>query len=244
MYTATSEKASRHFENPCTLSVCLALIAEIDTLRTLTYLKKSYLVFKSGFHFCSLLGKYLLYCYLHVFIQSTKNMILFDYFVCFSWLWRLQSLWFAGVSSEVCAVSYRKQFYLFLTLQLKVNVFRHVFMNAQCNLCFPISLQGWIQDERVLEEATQKVALLYQNYRWETFRCSSAWFFFFPSVEKKTCLSFSTQPPPSYLLRLTYTVPLIDSRFHTCIGQSMVHLSYLSPVSRPARVPQLLFPVR
>lgn len=24
---------------------------------------------------------------------------------------------------------------------------------------------GWIQDERVLEEATQRVALLYQNYR-------------------------------------------------------------------------------
>lgn len=28
-----------------------------------------------------------------------------------------------------------------------------------------LSLQDWIQDERVLEEATQKVALLYQSFR-------------------------------------------------------------------------------
>lgn len=33
------------------------------------------------------------------------------------------------------------------------------------NVMFSVSAQGWIQDERVLEEATQKVALLYQNYR-------------------------------------------------------------------------------
>lgn len=26
-------------------------------------------------------------------------------------------------------------------------------------------LQGWLQDEKVLEEATQKVALLHQKYR-------------------------------------------------------------------------------
>lgn len=32
-------------------------------------------------------------------------------------------------------------------------------------LCFS---QPWIQDERVVEEATQKVTMLYQNYRWET----------------------------------------------------------------------------
>lgn len=29
-----------------------------------------------------------------------------------------------------------------------------------------LSFQDWIQDERVLEEATQKVALLYQSFRW------------------------------------------------------------------------------
>lgn len=37
-----------------------------------------------------------------------------------------------------------------------------------CCLCIisGLSLQDWIQDERVLEEATQKVALLYQSFRW------------------------------------------------------------------------------
>lgn len=29
-----------------------------------------------------------------------------------------------------------------------------------------LSVQDWIQDERVLEEATQKVALIYQSFRW------------------------------------------------------------------------------
>lgn len=37
-----------------------------------------------------------------------------------------------------------------------------------------LSLQDWIQDERVLEEATQKVALLYQSFRWADVLCDTA----------------------------------------------------------------------